>query len=43
VLSASVECEPEHIVIIASLLDLHDHGGDTDGSTIVSNTTSLGL
>jgi hypothetical protein len=28
--SASVECEHEHIVIIDSLLDLHEHGGDTD-------------
>jgi hypothetical protein len=41
--SASVECEHEHIVIIDSLLDLHGHGGDTDGPTIVSNTTALTL
>ena len=41
--SASVECEHEHIVIIDSLLDLHEHGGDTGGPTIVSNTTALGL
>jgi hypothetical protein len=40
----SVECEHEHIVIIDSLLDLHAHGGgDTDGRTIVNNTTALGL
>jgi hypothetical protein len=41
--SASVQCEHEHIVIIDSLLDLHAHGGDTDGPTIVNNTTALGL
>jgi len=41
--SASVECEHDHIVIIDSRLDLHEHGGDTNGSTIVSNTTALGL
>jgi len=41
--SASVECEHEHIVIIDSLVDLHEHGGDTDGPTIVCNTTALGL
>jgi len=41
--SASVECEHEHIVIIDSLLDLHEHGGDTDCPTIVSNTTALRL
>ena len=43
--SASVECEHvhEHIVIIDSLLDLHEHGGDTVGPTIVSNTTALTL
>jgi hypothetical protein len=41
--SASVECEHEHIVIINSLLDLHKHGGDTDGPPIVSNTTALEL
>jgi hypothetical protein len=41
--SASVECEHEHIVIIDSLLDLHGHGGDTDGPTIVGNTTALTL
>jgi len=41
--SASVECEHEHIVIIGSLLDLHEHGGDTDGPTILNNTTALGL
>jgi hypothetical protein len=40
---ASVECEHEHIVIIDSLLDLHAHGGDTDGPTIVNHTTALGL
>jgi len=40
---ACVECEHEHIVIIDSLLDLHDLGGDTDGPTIVSNTTAQGL
>jgi len=37
--SASVEC----IVLIDSLLDLHEHGGDTGGPTIVSNTTAEGL
>ena len=41
--SVSVECGHEHIVIIDSLLDLHEHGGDTDGPTIVSNTTALAL
>jgi hypothetical protein len=41
--STSVECKHEHIVIIDSLLDLHERGGDTDGPTIVSNTTALGL
>jgi len=41
--SASVECAHEHIVIIDSLLDLHEHGGETGGPTIVSNTTALGL
>jgi hypothetical protein len=41
--SASVECEHEHIVIIDSLLDLYEHGGDTDAPTIVNNTTALGL
>jgi len=41
--SESVECEHEHIVIIDSLLDLHGHGGDTDGPMIGSNTTSLSL
>jgi len=41
--SASVECEHEHIVLIDSLLDLHEHGGDTDGPTIDSNTTAQGL
>jgi hypothetical protein len=41
--SASVECEHEHIVIIDSQLDLHAHRGDTDGPTIVNNTTVLGL
>ena len=41
--SVSVECEHKHIVIIDSLLDLHEHGGDTDGPTIVNNTTALGL
>jgi hypothetical protein len=40
--SASVECEPERIVIIDSLLDL-EHGGDTDVPSIVINTTALGL
>ena len=30
-MSASVECEHEHIVLINSLLDLYEHGGDTDG------------
>jgi len=40
--SASVECEHEHIVIIGSPLDLHGHG-NTDGPTIVSNTTALTL
>jgi hypothetical protein len=42
-MSASVECEHEHIVLIDSLLDLREHGGDTDGPTIVSNTTAQGL
>ena len=42
-MSASVECEHQHIVIIDSLLDLQEPSGDTDGSTIVSNTTALGL
>ena len=41
--SASVECEHDHIVIVKSILDLHEHGGDTDGSTIVSNTATLNL
>jgi hypothetical protein len=41
--SASVECEDEHIVIIDSLLDRYKHGGDTDGPTIVSNATALRL
>jgi hypothetical protein len=41
--SASGECECKHIVIIDSLLDLHEHGADTDGPTIVSNTTALEL
>jgi len=40
---ASVECEHEHEVLINSLLDLHKHGGDTGGPTIVSNTTAQGL
>ena len=40
-MSASVECEHEHILTIDSLLYLHGHGGDTDGSTIGSNTTAL--
>ena len=40
-MTASVEYEHEHIVIINSLLDLHAHGGDTDGPTIVNNTTAL--
>ena len=43
VLSASVEYQHEHIVITDSLLDSHDHGGDTDGLMIVRNTTALGL
>jgi hypothetical protein len=42
-LSASGECEHDHIVVIHSLLDLHEHGGDTDGPMLVSNTTSLEL
>jgi hypothetical protein len=42
-MSARVECEHEHIVLIDSLLDLHEHGGDTDVRTIVSNTTAQGL
>ena len=46
-MSASVECEHqhehEHEVLIDSLLDLHEHGGDTVGPTIVSNTTAQGL
>jgi len=42
-LRASVECKHEHIVIIDSLLDLHEHGGDNDGPMIVCNTTALGL
>ena len=33
-LNVSAECEHEHIVIIDSQLDLHEHGGDTDGPTI---------
>jgi hypothetical protein len=41
--SASVQCEHEHTVIIDSLLDLHVHGDDTKGFTIVNNTTALGL
>jgi hypothetical protein len=41
--SATGECEREHIVIIDSLLDLHEHGGDTDGPMIVSNTPALEL
>jgi hypothetical protein len=41
--SASVECEHEHIVLINSLLDLYEHGGDTDGPTILSNTTAQRL
>jgi hypothetical protein len=40
--SASVETEHEHIVIMDSLVDLHEHGGDTDDPTIVCNTTALG-
>jgi hypothetical protein len=32
-----------HMVIINSLLDLHEHGGDTVGSKIVSSTTGQGL
>jgi len=31
------------MVIINSLLDLHEHGGDTVGPTIVSSTTGQGL
>ena len=42
-MSASVECENLHIVIPKSLLDLHDHGGDTDGAPTVINTTALEL
>jgi len=41
--SVSVDCEHEHIVIIDSLVDPHEHGGDTDGPTIACNTTALGL
>jgi len=41
--SVSVECEQDHIVIIDGPLDLHEHGGDTDGPTIVRNITALGL
>jgi len=41
--SPSVECEYEHIVTIDSVLDFQEHGYDPDGSTIVSNTTELGL
>jgi len=41
--SGSVECEHEHIVLIDSLLDLHEHGGDTDGPMMISNTTAQGL
>jgi len=41
--SVSVECKHEHIVIIDSVLDLHEHDGDTDGPTIFINTTALGL
>ena len=41
--SASVEREQEHIVIIDSLVDLHEHGGDADGHTMVCSTTALGL
>jgi len=41
--SARVECEHQRIVIVDSLLDLYEHGGDTDGPTIVINTTALGL
>jgi len=39
----SVECKHDHIVIIDSLLDLHEHGGNNDGPMIVCNTTALGL
>jgi hypothetical protein len=38
--SVSVECEHEHIVIIDSLVDLHEHGGDSDGPTIVRHQDS---
>jgi hypothetical protein len=41
--SVSVECKHAHIVIIDSLLDLQEQGGDTDDPTIVSNITALGL
>jgi hypothetical protein len=40
---ASVECEHEHRVTIDSLVDLHEHGSDTDGPRIVCNTTALEL
>jgi len=30
-------------MLIDSLLDLHEHGGDTGGLTIISNTTAEGL
>jgi len=42
-MSASVECEHEHIVLIDSLLDLHEHSSDTDGPMIVCNTTAQEL
>jgi hypothetical protein len=42
-MSGSVECEHEHILLIDSLLGYHEHGGDTDGPTIDSNSTAQGL
>jgi hypothetical protein len=41
--SASVNYEHKYIVIIDSLLNLHEHSGDTNGRMIVSNTSTLGL
>ena len=41
--SGSVQCNYEHRVIIDTLPDLHEHGGNTDGPRVVSNTTALGL
>jgi hypothetical protein len=39
--SASVDCKHKYIVIID--INLHEHSGDSNGPTIVSNTSTLGL